>query len=250
VVGITASLLARPRVTAFVAVSAGVVAWFLVAPHLGRVGLWTAIVLAAVVVMPVTFVPIFIALPLWSKRWLLPMVVAFALVALLSSLAGWELVANFAKLIAAVLAGWVFLTLFERLSWVVLVACVIPVVDIISVYAGPTKIIVNDHFGVYRAFAIAFLLPGGGAMYLGPPDILFYGLFLAAAARWHLRVGWTWLAMTFMYSFTFVFANAIDVNGLPALPFLSFGFLAANADLLWRAIRPSEGSSESSPASS
>ena len=108
----------------------------------------------------------------------------------------------------------------------------------------------NDHFGVYKAFAIAFLLPGGGAMYLGPPDILFYALFLAAAARWHLRVGWTWLAMTFMYSFTFVFANAIDVNGLPALPFLSFGFLAANADLLWRAMRPSEGSSESSPASS
>ena len=37
-----------------------------------------------------------------------------------------------------------------------------------------------------------------------------------------------------MYSFTVVFANALDVGGLPALPFLSFGFLVANADLLWR----------------
>jgi hypothetical protein len=249
-VGITTSLLARPRVTAFVAVGVAVCAWFLIAPHLARVGQWPAIVLASVLIMPGTFLTVLIALPLWCKRWLLPAAIAFVLVALLSSLAGWGLVANFAKLVAAVLAGWVFLTLFERLSWVVLVALVIPVVDIFSVYAGPTKVIVGHHFGVYQAFAIAFLIPGGDAVYLGPPDVLFYGLFLAAAARWNLRVGRSWVSMTFMYSFTFVLANAIDVGGLPALPFLSFGFLAANADLLWRAMRRSEDSSESSPASS
>jgi hypothetical protein len=126
---------------------------------------------------------------------------------------------------------------------------VIPAVDAISVWRGPTKAITAHHFEVYTTVAIAFLVPGGGAAYLGPPDILFYALFLAAAARWHLRVGWTWIAMTFMYSFTVVLANALDVSGLPALPFLSFGFLVANADLLWRAIRPSAGSS-ASPSSS
>ena len=40
--------------------------------------------------------------------------------------------------------------------------------------------------------------------------------------------------MTGMYSLTLVLANATDVSGLPALPFLSAGFLLANGDLLWR----------------
>ena len=106
---------------------------------------------------------------------------------------------------------------------------------------GPTHTITQHHFEVYTAVAIAFLVPGGGAAYLGPPDILFYALFLAAAARWRLRVGWTWLAMTVMYGLTVVIATALDVGGLPALPFLSFGFLVANADLLWRAIAPVGG---------
>ena len=73
---------------------------------------------------------------------------------------------------------------------------------------------------------------------LGPPDILFFALFLATTVRWQLRPGWTWLAMTGMYSLTLVLANATDVSGLPALPFLSVGFLLANCDLLWRRFRP------------
>ena len=86
--------------------------------------------------------------------------------------------------------------------------------------------------------AVAFLAPGGLAADLGPPDILFFALFLAATVRWGLRPTWTWLAMTAMYSLTLVIANLADINGLPALPFLSFGFLVANADLLWRRLRP------------
>jgi hypothetical protein len=44
--------------------------------------------------------------------------------------------------------------------------------------------------------------------------------------------------MNGMYSLTLVLANAADANGLPALPFLSAGFLLANADLLWKRLRP------------
>ena len=249
-VGIAASLLARPRVTAFVAVAAAVCAWFLIAPHVGRIGLWPAIVLVSVVIIPATLLLVLLALPIWDRRWLIVAVVVLAVVALLCTIADLGLAANFAKLWAAVFAGWAFVRLFERLSWVVLVAFVIPLVDIISVWKGPTHTITQHHFGVYTAVAIAFLVPGGGAAYLGPPDILFYALFLAAAARWNLRVGWTWFATTFMYGLIVIIATAAEVGGLPALPFLSFGFLAANADLIWRAMRPSADSSESSPASS
>ncbi len=248
--GIAASLLARPRVTAFVAIGATVCAWSLIAPHVGRLALWPAIVLVSVVIIPGTLLLVLIALPLWDRRWLFAAVIALAIVALLCTLAGLGLAANLAKMWAAVFAGWAFLRLFERLSWVVLVAFVIPLVDIISVYKGPTHTITQHHFEVYTAVAIAFLVPGGGAAYLGPPDILFYALFLAAAARWSLRVGWTWFATTFMYGLTVIIATATNVGGLPALPFLSFGFLVANGDLLWRAMRRSEGSSGSSPASS
>ena len=248
--GFATALLSRRRVAAFVAAAACVVTWFIVAPHLPRIGLWPAIVLVSGAIIPGTLLLAWIALPLWNRRWLFAAVIACALLALLFTVAGWGLPANFAKLAAAVFAGWAFLALFEKLSWVVLVACVIPLVDIVSVWRGPTHEITTHHFEVYTAVAIAFLVPGGGAAYLGPPDVLFYALFLAAAARWNLRVGWTWFAMTYTYGLTIVIANAADVAGLPALPFLSAAFLAANADLLWAAIRRPEDPSSSSPSSS
>ena len=95
-----------------------------------------------------------------------------------------------------------FLWLFEELAWVVLIALIIPFVDSISVAAGPTHTIVTHHFAVYSAVAVAFVAPGGRAAGLGPPDILFFALFLAATVRWQLRPGWTWLAMTGMYALT------------------------------------------------
>ena len=253
--GVIASLLGASgrfpgaRARAFVALGACVGAWFVIAPHLPRVGLAPAIVVVAAGVMPATLGLVYVALPLWPRRWLVPALVVLALVALGCTAAGWGLAANFAKLWAAVFAGWAFLSLFERVSWVVLIACIIPIVDIVSVWRGPTRAITEHHFDVYTAVAIAFLVPGGSAAYLGPPDVLFYALFLAAAARWHLRVLGTWLAITSMYALALVLVYALS-RGLPALPFLSVGFLAANADLLWRAIRPSAGSSASASSSS
>lgn len=249
-VGLASSVLARRRVAAFAALGACVIVWFAVAPHLPRVGLWPSIAIVAAAVMPATLGLVPVALPLYDRRGVIAAVVVFALAALVFTIAGWGLAANFAKLAAAVCAGWAFLMLFEALSWVVLVACIVPVVDAISVWRGPTRAITEHHFEVYTNVAIAFVVPGGGAAFLGPPDILFYALFLAAAARWRLRIFWTWAAMTAMYSVTVVLANALEVGGLPALPFLSFGFLAANADLVWRAIRTSAGSSSSRASSS
>jgi hypothetical protein len=232
VVGIPSSLLR------FGALAAAVLAWFLAAPHLPGLSLWWDIVLVSFVVMPATLLLVLEALPLWNRRWLPAAAGALALAAFAFAEAGWGLPENFAKLFAAVFAGWAFLILFERLSWVVIVALVIPLVDAVSVWRGPTHSITTHHFHVYLDVAIAFLVPAGRAAYLGPPDVLFYALFLAAAVRWRLRAGWTWIATTFMYGITIVIANAIDVGGLPALPFLSFGFLVANADLLWAQLRP------------
>jgi len=225
------------RVGAFVVLLAGVVTWSAVAPHVSHVGLWPAVAIISSAVMPATLGLIYLALPLWSRRWMILAAALFGVAAVLTWRADARLTSNFAKLAAYTCAGWAFLRLFEELSWVVIVAAIIPFVDAISVAAGPTNQIVNHHPEVYSAVAVAFLAPGGGAADLGPPDILFFALFLASTARWNLRTGWTWLAMTAMYALTLVTVNAVDVNGLPALPFLSAGFLLANGDLLWKRLR-------------
>jgi hypothetical protein len=226
------------RAGAFVLLASAVVTWDAVAPHVDAVGLWPTVAIIAAGVMPATLGLILLALPLWSRRWIILVGAVFAIGAVVTWELDSHLASNFAKLGAYACAGWAFLWLFEEVSWVLIVAVIIPFVDAISVAAGPTKAIVNHHFEVYSAVAVAFLAPGGLAADLGPPDILFFALFLAATVRWTLRPVSTWLAMTGMYSLTLVIANVADVNGLPALPFLSFGFLLANADLLWRRFRP------------
>jgi hypothetical protein len=72
---------------------------------------------------------------------------------------------------------------------------------------------------------------------LGLPDLLFFALFLAAADRFRLRRGVTWVAMALSFGVTLAATYWFGVDGLPALPLLAFGFLIPNADLLWRAFR-------------
>ncbi len=218
--------------------------WFVAAPHLGAVSNWHAILIVSVGVLPGTLLLVYIALPLSRLRWsvLVLAAVAFALVALACSqgnATGWALTENFAKLWAAVFAGWAFLYLFAEVGLIVLIALLIPIVDAVSVFTpgAPTHEIVKHHIAIYNNVAVAFLGPNGAYAQLGPPDILFYALFLGATLRFGLRPGWTWLATTGFYAASFPLAFATHADGLPALPFLSAGFLAANGDLLWKAVR-------------
>ena len=88
-------------------------------------------------------------------------------------------------------------------------------------------------------------MPGeDGAARLGPPDVIFFALFLAAARRFGLRVGATWIGMTAALSITLIATYTYDLRGLPALPAISLGFLLPNADLLWRSLR-AEGRGDS-----
>jgi hypothetical protein len=228
--------LSRGRVTAFAALAAVVVAWYVIAPHLPRIGLWWDIVIVAFLVIPGTLGLVLLALPLRKHQWTIAAAVVLALLAFVFAKLDWGLPGNFAKLWAAVFFGFWFLRWFEELWWVAVIAVIVPVVDAISVWRGPTHAITEHHFEVYTSVAVAFVVPHGGAAYLGPPDILFYALFLAAADRFGLRVFGTWVGTTFMYAMTVIIANAAEIGGLPALPFLSFGFLAVNADLLWRRV--------------
>ena len=122
-----------------------------------------------------------------------------------------------------------------------IVALIIPWVDAYSVWRGPTNTIVHHHEGVFEHLSFAFPVTGEDqTANLGIPDLLFFALFLAAAAQFELRAGLTWLLMTASFGATIVLAVWLDLGGLPALPLLSLAFLLANGDLLWRRLRARE----------
>ena len=90
------------------------------------------------------------------------------------------------------------------------------------------------------ALSFAFPVPGDGAFQLGLPDLLFFAIFLGAAARWSLRVLATWACLVASFGLTMAFAIYVDpfgIGGLPALPLLCIAFLAPNVDLIWRRLR-------------
>jgi hypothetical protein len=225
------------RAAALLALAVALGAYYATYTVLWHASLWWDVAWLALVLIPAVFALVWLALPLWNARGLLPVGLAVALLAVVCDLAGLDVIGDFSKLAAVTLLAWWFLTLFEDVSWAVIVALVIPWVDAYSVWRGPTRHIVEKRVEVFDALSFSFPMPGGSAALLGLPDLLFYALFLAAAVRWRLRVRLTWLCMTLSFGATMALAIWGDVDGLPALPLLSLGFLAPNVDLLWRQVR-------------
>jgi hypothetical protein len=192
----------------------------------------------AFLLIPAIFAFVLLVLPFWRARGLLPVAAALAVLAVVLQAAGLDVPANFAKLAAATAVGFWFLEYFDDVRLVLLVAAIVPLIDAYSVWRGPTHHIVTKQKHVFTTLSFAFPVPGEHASAnLGVPDLLFFAVFLAAAARFGLRVGWTWLAMTLSFGATMAIAVWTDAAGLPALPGLSLAFLAVNADLLWRQAR-------------
>lgn len=241
--GGTAALLGRRRTAAIGLLAAAVAAYTASAGSLWHATVWWDVAFFGLVLIPATFALVWLALPLQGARGLLLVGPALAVLAGVLYLADLDVAFNLVKLAALVALGFWFLSLFEAVSWVVLVAAIIPWVDVISVWRGPTQYVVNEQPGVFDRISVAFREPGADrSANLGPPDILFYALFLAAARRFELRVGWTWICMTGALGATIALAVWGDVDGLPALPGVCVGFLAPNADLLWRRLRRPAGS--------
>jgi hypothetical protein len=181
-------------------------------------------------------------LPLAQARGLLALAAALAAVAVLAEVGDLEVLANVTKLGAVTFFAFWFLNLFEELVLLVVVALIVPFVDAYSVFRGPTGNIVEHHSDVFTYFSVYWALPHErDNPRLGIPDVLFFALFLAAAVRFRLRPGWTWLAMVAALGATVAITVWADVAGLPALPALSIGFLVPNADLIWRQLRRRNG---------
>jgi hypothetical protein len=229
--------LSHRRTLALVLLLAALVAYGASAEHLAELGSRADLAVVSLLVLPAYMAALWLALPLVEIRrphLLIAASGAAALVWIVLDLAGAGSGANVAKFAAFGLAGIWFVALFEELWWVTLVAVLIPWMDVWSVAFGPTRYVVEEQPGFFERISVAFAVPGeAGSVNLGPPDVIFFALFLATAARFRLRVGWTWLAMTGFLAFTLVLVWEWDVFGLPALPAVCLGFLVPNADVLW-----------------
>ncbi len=195
---------------------------------------------SAALVLSLAGVLVWGLLPLHEMGRRLPLVALAALpLAVLFVWLGLVPLANAAKIVfAASLGIWVAEEL-EQVSWVVLVALISAVVDIVSVAAGPTKAILAKGPVVVGYFTVAVTWLGytyhEAFTALGVSDMIFFALYLGAARRFALRVGWSALAM--VASFLLTIVAAMWWTALPALPLLSVAFLAVNGDLLWRKVR-------------
>jgi hypothetical protein len=241
-VGRAASLLGAPRLIAFGLLAVALGLYYGYHTSLPNTSTWGDVAFLSFVLIPAVLALVYLALPLRAapELQLVLVAIAFAILAVILHEAGLNTLADFAKLGAMAFTAFWFLNFFEALSWVVLVACIVPWVDAYSVWRGPTNHIVHNHHHVFSTLSFAFPVPGeDSAANLGLPDLLFFTLFLAAAARFGLRVFATWLLLVASFGATISIAVAWNKPGLPALPLLSVGFLLANADLLWTRLRRS-----------
>jgi hypothetical protein len=226
------------RVAALLALLAALALYYAFHGRLWNASTWWDIAFISLVVIPACFGLVWLVLPLQRGRGLLAAGLGLGVLAFAFHAAGWNTAENFSKLFGITAVGFAFLEYFESLSWVVLISLIIPWVDAYSVWRGPTKVIVTKHQHVFTDFSFAFPIPGeGSGANLGLPDLMFFALFLAAAARFRLRPGLTWLLMTLSFGATLALAVWRNLGGLPALPLLAAGFLLANGDLIWTQLR-------------
>lgn len=169
-------------------------------------------------------------------RGLLPGVVLGALVvgcvvvSGILSREGWFLLAVPFKVIVAAGGGVLLGRQVAEAWWLAVVAVVAIVADTWSVFAGPTKVVVEKAPSVLDYLLIHFPMLGapGPGMGLGISDVIFLSLFTAGSVGAGLRPVAGFMAMAGSFLVTVAVA-LVWKPALPALPFLALAFLAVNA---------------------
>ena len=155
-----ASAVLTRRVAAGLALLGVLLAYYLFFRLLPNLPTSADVLFVAFVLIPAVFALVWVALPLRRANRLLWIAIGLTALAVASSFAGLEVLANFAKLGAATTVAFWFLGFFETALWVALVALLIPIVDSYSVWRGPTRHIITERPEVFNAFSFSFPLMG------------------------------------------------------------------------------------------
>ncbi len=167
------------------------------------------------------------------RHYLLLISLSMALFAAGALALGWTPVESVAKIVFAAATGlWIALML-TSVGQVLLISLLIIIVDIWSVFLGPTKKMVESGGPWVEYFTISLPVFGAdAASRLGVSDIIFFALFLGCTMTLHLRRALTAFTLTLSFVATMVVGVTLDI-GVPALPLLSVFFLLTNGDLLY-----------------
>lgn len=171
------------------------------------------------------------------------LVVGCVVVSGILSREGWFLPAVPFKVVVAAGVGVLLGRQVAEAWWLAAVAAVAVVADTWSVFAGPTKVVVEKAPAVLDYLLIHFPVLGtpGPGMGLGISDVIFLSLFTAGSVGAGLRPIAGFMAMAASFLVTVAVA-LVWKPALPALPFLALAFLVVNTSRFVALARSARGS--------
>jgi len=141
-------------------------------------------------------------------------------------------VANLSRILAAACLGIALARYITSVGVVLIIVLAAVASDLFSVFAGPTRVLVQEDSPVLDGLLLVFPTFGSALGFgLGVSDFIFLALFAAASRFLDLRYAATLLGVYFA-AFLAVTAGLLLQRPLPALPFIAVAFLLVNADLI------------------
>jgi len=141
-------------------------------------------------------------------------------------------VANLSRILAAACLGIALARYVTSVGVVLIIVLAAIASDLFSVFAGPTRALVQENSPLLDGLLLVFPTFGSALGFgLGLSDFIFLALFAAASLFLNLRYIPTLLGVCFA-AFLAVTAGLLLERPLPALPFIAIAFVLVNADLI------------------
>jgi hypothetical protein len=144
--------------------------------------------------------------------------------------------ANLSRIVAAASVGISLARHVGSVGVALLIVAVATASDLFSVFAGPTRTLVEEDSPALDILLLVFPTFGSALGFgLGVSDFVFLALFAAASRFLNLRYFATLLCICFA-TFLAVTAGLLLERPLPALPFIAIAFALVNGDLILAAL--------------
>jgi len=141
-------------------------------------------------------------------------------------------VADLSRILAAACVGISLARYITSVGVVLIIVFAAIAFDILSVFAGPTRVLVQEDSPILDGLLLVFPTFGSALGFgLGVSDFIFLALFAAAGRFLNLRYVATLLGVCFA-AFLAVTTGLLLERPLPALPFIASAFVLVNADLI------------------
>jgi len=140
--------------------------------------------------------------------------------------------ADLSRILAAACVGIALARHITSVGVVLIIVFAAIASDLFSVFAGPTRVLVQENSPILDGLLLVFPTFGSALGFgLGLSDFIFLALFAAASRFLNLRYVATLLGL-FFAAFLAITAGLLLERPLPALPFIANAFVLVNADLI------------------